>query len=196
MSTKYKFLDPEGIYFVTFATVGWVDIFTRFEYKNIFVESLKYCQKHKGLILHAWCLMTNHVHLIFSSVDPGKHSNILRDLKKYTANSILEAIKLNPKESRKEWILEIFGKAGIRNSNNTKFQFWRQDNHPMEIYSPMIISQKINYVHNNPLKDGVVSEPEHYLYSSACDYAGIKGLIEVEILDIPSSLIGYIHVGR
>ena len=67
MSTKYKFLDPEGIYFVSFATVDWVDVFTRQEYKDIFIDSLKYCQKNKGMIIHAWCLMTNHVHLIFSS---------------------------------------------------------------------------------------------------------------------------------
>ena len=80
MSTKYKFLDPEGIYFVSFATLGWVDVFTRIAYKEIFVDSLRYCINKKGLILHAWCLMTNHVHLIFSSKESGKHSAILRDI--------------------------------------------------------------------------------------------------------------------
>ena len=83
MRTNYKFLDPEGIYFVSFATVGWVDVFTRIEYKEIFVDSLRYCINKKGLILHAWCLMTNHVHLIFSSKESGKHSAILRDIKIY-----------------------------------------------------------------------------------------------------------------
>jgi REP element-mobilizing transposase RayT len=196
MSTKYKFLDPEGIYFISFSTVGWVDIFTRPEYKNIFVDSVQYCQQRKGLILHAWCLMTNHVHLIFSSAEKGKQSEILRDLKKFTSNQIIKAIRSNPLESRKEWILEIFKKAGIRNCNNQNFQFWQQDNHPIEIYSPRIISQKIEYIHDNPVKSGFVIEAEHYLYSSARNYAGQKGILEVEILDVSPSLVGYVHVGR
>ena len=108
MSTKYKFLDPEGIYFVSFATVGWVDVFTKIEIKRIFVESLRYCINNKGLIVHAWCLMTNHVHLIFSSKESGKHSAILRDLKKYTSSKLLIEIDSNTKESRKEWMLRFY----------------------------------------------------------------------------------------
>ncbi|HNE63840.1 MAG: transposase [Saprospiraceae bacterium] len=195
MITKYKFLDPEGIYFVSFATVGWVDVFTRAEYKEIFLESLKYCQQHKGLVIHAWCLMTNHVHLIFSGGEPGKHSGILRDLKKYTAIKLLEAIAANPQESRKEWMMKIFTQAGKENSNNSRYQFWRQDNHPVEIYSPKVVSQKLEYVHNNPVNAGIVQEAEHYLYSSARNYSNQNGLINVENLDIPGSLVGYVNVG-
>ncbi|MBK7466659.1 MAG: transposase [Saprospiraceae bacterium] len=80
MSTKYKFLDAEGIYFVSFTTVGRVDVFTRIAYKEIFVDSLRYCINKKDF-LYAWCLMTNHVHLIFSNKESGKHSAILRDIK-------------------------------------------------------------------------------------------------------------------
>lgn len=192
MSTKYKFLDPEGIYFVSFATVHWIDIFTRLEYKEIFCDSIRYCQLNKGLIIHAWCLMSNHVHLIFSAKEKGTQSDILRDLKKFTAKKIVEAIKNNTSESRKEWILEKLYFAGSQNSNNKYVQLWQQDNHPIEIFSPKVISQKIEYVHNNPIVAGIVSEAHHYLYSSARDYNGIKGLIDVEILDIPSSLVGYV----
>jgi len=195
MSTKYKFIDPEGIYFVSFATVGWVDIFTRKDYKETFMESLRYCQKQKGMQIHAWCLMTNHAHLIFSSQEPGKHSNILRDLKKYTATTLIKCIKSNPRESRKEWMMKVFRKAGARNSNNSTFQLWQQDNHPIEIYSPKVISQKLQYVHNNPVVEGIVAEPEHYLYSSAMDYAGRQGMIPIEILEIPTSLVGFVNLG-
>lgn len=104
----------------------------------------------------------------------------------------METIKTNPSESRKEWILEKLYFAGSQNSNNKYVQFWQQDNHPIEIFSPKVISQKIEYVHNNPIVAGIVSESHHYKYSSACDYIGIKGLIYVEILDIPSSLVGYV----
>jgi putative transposase len=193
MSTKYKFLDPEGIYFVSFATVKWIDVFTRQEYKEIFINSLKYCQNHKGMIIHAWCLMSNHVHLVFSTIEKGKHSEILRDIKKFTSKKLLESIKNNRQESRKEWMLAILSDAGQNNSNNKEYQFWQQDNHPIEIYSPKVIAQKLTYIHNNPVKLGIVSEAEHYLYSSACNYCGHKGLIEVEILDIPASLVGYIY---
>ena len=196
MSTKYKFLDPEGIYFVSFATVDWVDVFTRQEYKEIFVDSMKYCQKNKGMIIHAWCLMTNHVHLIFSSNEKGQHSDILRDLKKYTSKKLFESIKSNPHESRKEWILKILAKAGRNNSNNKKYQFWQQDNHPIEIFSPKVISQKLTYLHNNPVEAGIVSLAEQYLYSSASNYCGQSGLIEIEILDVPANLVGYVFIGR
>jgi REP element-mobilizing transposase RayT len=64
MSRKHKFLNPEGLYFVSFAVVYWLDVFTRNEYKDILVENLKYCQENKGMEIIAWCIMTNHVHLI------------------------------------------------------------------------------------------------------------------------------------
>jgi putative transposase len=195
MSTKYKFLDPEGIYFVSFATVGWVNVFARIGYKEIFVDSLRYCINKNGLILHAWCLMTNHVHLIFSSKESGKHSAILRDIKKYTYPKLLIEITTNPKESRKEWMLNIFAEAGKNNSNNLNFQFWQQGNHPIEIYSPKVISLKIVYVHNNPMNAGIVLEAVQYIYCSAIDYSGVKGLVDIEILDIPASLVGYVYNG-
>ena len=53
MSRKYKFHNPDGVYFATFAVQGWVDVFTRNEYKNILADNLAYCQKNKGLELVA-----------------------------------------------------------------------------------------------------------------------------------------------
>lgn len=89
MSRKYKFHNPEGIYFITFATVQWIDVFARAIYKDILVDSLEFCQKEKGLILYAWCIMTNHVHLIAKSKDENLLQDILRDYKKYTSNRLL-----------------------------------------------------------------------------------------------------------
>ena len=67
MSRKYKFLDQSKLYFVSFATVHWIDIFTRELYKTILLDSLKFCQANKGLEIFAWCIMTNHVHLIIGT---------------------------------------------------------------------------------------------------------------------------------
>jgi REP element-mobilizing transposase RayT len=182
MSTKYKIRNQEALHFISFATVEWIDVFTRPIYKEVIVESLKYCQQSKGLILYAWCLMTNHVHLIISTNGKNKQEDILRDFKKFTAKKCLELIESNDSESRKNWMLWIFKSAGKKNSNNIKYQFWRQDNHPIELDSNKLMDQKLEYIHNNPVEEGIVDVPEEYLYSSARNYAGRPGLIQVELI--------------
>jgi len=80
MSRNYKFKNPEGVYFVSFAVVEWIDIFTRNEYKDILLDSLRYCEKEKGMEIYAWCVMTNHIHLIFSIIKEEKPELILGSL--------------------------------------------------------------------------------------------------------------------
>jgi len=180
MSTRFKFQNPEGVYFISFATVGWTDVFTRLAYKDIFVESLRHCQQHKGLELFGWCLMTNHAHLLARAKEGHRLNDIIRDLKKYTSKQIIRAIQENPQESRKEWLLSMFGNAGSHNPNNSRYQFWRQDNHPIECFTAEVTQQKLDYIHNNPVAEGIVQYPEPYIYSSASNYAGRHGLLEVE----------------
>ena len=180
MSRSYKFHDPLGTYFITFATVGWVDVFTRRAYKDIVVDSLRFCQERKGLLLYAWVIMSNHVHLIAAAADGHALPDILRDLKKYTAGRILKTIAESGIESRKEWMLPIFAQAGAANSNNVHFQFWRQDNHPIQLITPSIFEQKLNYLHNNPVTEGYVEMAEEYVYSSAPAIAGKPGLLSLE----------------
>ncbi|MRX47909.1 REP-associated tyrosine transposase [Pedobacter puniceum] len=183
MSSKYKFNNPEGIYFVPFAVVGWIDVFTRQVYRDLFLESLVYCRKEKNLNIHAWVVMSNHVHLIMSSRTGGKLADIMRDLKKYTAYKILKEIKESTTESRKEWMLFLFAKAGKENSNNTNYQFWRQDNHPIELdFHSNMFEQRLDYIHNNPVEAGIVEHAADYVYSSAKDYQEGKGLIEIDVL--------------
>ena len=105
MSRKYKFHNPDGVYFVTFTVHKWVDVFTRNEYKDILVSNLDYCQKNKGLEIFAWCIMTNHVHLIIRAEEKHLLQNIIRDYKKFTSKAIIKAIVKNEKESRKKWLL-------------------------------------------------------------------------------------------
>jgi REP element-mobilizing transposase RayT len=178
MSRNYKFHNPEGIYFVSFAVVEWLDVFTRNEYKNIVLKSLEYSRKEKGMEIFAWCIMTNHIHLIFRSIKGQKPELLLGDIKRYTSKAIVKAIKDNLKESRKEWLLEQFKKAGSKSSNVNKYQFWRHDNKPIELWSNKVIDEKINYIHNNPVEEGLVFKAEDYVYSSAIDYAGEKGILD------------------
>ncbi len=183
MSSKYKIVDHQALHFVTFATVQWVDALSRPDYKDIVMESLRYCINKKGLRLFAYVIMNNHVHLICSANEGYDLSGILRDLKKYTSKRIIKSIESNPRESRKNWMLWIFREAGKSNSNNKTYQFWQQDNHPIELSTNDMIDQRLDYIHRNPIVEGIVTEVEHYKYSSAIDYAGIKGLLEIEIIE-------------
>ncbi len=179
----YKIRDQHAVHFITFAVVEWVDVFTRKAYANIVLESLRYCIHNKGLKVHAWCIMSNHVHLILSATD-GNLSDILRDFKKFTSKSVIYAIETSKDESRKNWMLWIFKKAGEKNSRNLSYQFWRQDNHAIHLDTVPFTLDKLNYLHNNPVKAGLLERAEDYLLSSARDYyfGGGGGLIPIEHL--------------
>jgi len=182
MSSKYKVGEDAMPHFVTFTVVGWIDVFSREKYKELFVESLKYCQQNKGFVLHAWIIMTNHVHLIISS-DTNKLEHIVRDLKKYTSKQIIKSIQENDSESRKDWMLNIFSYVGRNNNNNKEYQFWKQDYHPIELDNPEKLRQRLDYLHENPVRSGLVWEPWYYKYSSALDYyTNENGLLKIEPL--------------
>ena len=178
MSRNYKFHNPDGVYFVSFAVVEWIDVFTRNEYKNILVDSLAFCQQKKGMEIFAWCIMTNHMHLIFRSINGEKPELLLGDFTRFTSKAVVRAIIENPKESRKDWLLEKFKQAGEVSSNVKEYQFWQHNNKPIELWSNKVIFEKINYIHNNPVEEGLVYNPQDYVYSSARDYTGEEGLIK------------------
>ncbi len=182
MSRKYKFYEKTDIYFVTYSVIQWIDVFTRNEYRDVLLDSWNYCIRNKGLKIYAWCIMTNHVHMIISS-EKDELSDIMRDMKSFTSTTIKKMIQGNPVESRKLWMLKLMRDAGMKNKNNNAFQLWQQHNHPILLDSNFLLDQKLDYIHNNPVKAGFVDEPEAYLYSSARDYAGVKGLIDVELIE-------------
>ena len=120
MSNKYKFRNPEGVYFISTTTVYWLDVFTRRAYKDIIIDSLNYSKKEKGLIIYAYVIMSNHIHLMIGkSNDDISFSEIMRDFKKFTSMNIIKAIKENPGESRREWLLWMMERAGGKNRNNS-----------------------------------------------------------------------------
>jgi len=181
MSRRYKFHDQDRIYFVSYATVNWIDVFTRNIYKDIVLQSLRYCIAHKGLEVYAWVIMTNHIHLIIGT-HGEKMEDVMRDHKRHTSEELLKAIQNNAQESRREWILQQFKAAGAANSNNTNYQLWQQSNKPIELYSEPVIYKYLDYLHNNPVIAGFVDKCEDWLYSSARDYEGGEGLLKELIL--------------
>jgi REP element-mobilizing transposase RayT len=181
MSTAYKISEQDAAYFLTFQIVGWVDIFTRKIYKDIVIESLLYCQQQKGLLLYAYVIMSNHIHLLVQS-KIGNLSGFVRDFKNFTSRKIMDVVE-NDIESRKDWMKMVFeyhGKLKAKQIN----QIWTHENHAELIYSPKFIEQKINYIHDNPVRSGIVANAEDYLYSSARNYAGLEDCeIDVIVLD-------------
>jgi putative transposase len=165
-------------YFLTLTVIDWVDIFTRPVYRHIIIDALEYCQKNKGLEINAWCIMSNHIHLIAKAKDGYNLSDILRDFKKFTNKAIIEAI-LENNESRRDWILNRFEFAGRYNKKIKDFKFWKDGNDAQEIHTSEFLEGKLDYIHNNPVKAEIVDNPEDYRYSSARDYCDVKGLLEI-----------------
>lgn len=182
MSRKYKFHNPEGLFFVSFATVNWIDVFVRDEYNMVLIDSLNYSRKNLGMEVFCYCIMPSHVHLIFRAKD-NNPSHLLGRYKEYTSKALVKAIAENPQESRTEWLLWMFERAASKSSNVKGKQFWQHHNKPIELWSSHVIDQKLAYVHQNPVDAGFVNESEHWKYSSAVDYSGGKGLLEIDFID-------------
>jgi len=181
MSEKYKIRNPDNAYFITSTTEGWIDIFTRKNNKQVIVDSLNYCVKNKGLIIYSWCLMSNHLHMICKSEGDISLSDILRDFKTFTSKQIAQNITQEP-ESRREWMYAYFKKSVSHLKRAPKYKIWQNGNHPKEITGSVSLYQKIEYIHNNPVKEMLVENAWEYLHSSARDYSDKKGLVEVCVL--------------
>jgi putative transposase len=184
MSHQYRIRNHDDeIHFLTFTIVDWVDVFTRVEYKQVIIESLKYCCEHKGLQIYAYCLMTNHLHLLASAKEDFKISDIVRDFKKFTNKKIVNLIETE-RESRREWILYRFEYNAKYNNRVEKYKVWQDGYHSIICDHAKIILQKLDYIHNNPVKAGIVTQPEHYTYSSAANYAGEEAVLDISLLDV------------
>jgi len=170
----------QELHFITATVVDWIDVFTRPDYKRIIVDSLVFCQQNKGLDIYAWVLMSNHLHMITGTKDSAVSiGDIIRDFCKFTSKSVVNAISENPKESRREWMLDRFRFRGAKDSKISNFRFWQEGTYMETISTRQFYRQKLEYIHMNPVRRGVVDRPESYLYSSARDYQGERGLIEV-----------------
>ena len=174
MGLTYTIKNQEGQYFITCTVHQWIDIFTREIYKEILLDSIKHCQINKGLQVYGWVLMSNHLHMIVSS-KKNNLSDIIRDFKKFTAVKIINAIANNNSESRKNWLLWLMAKEN-------HITFWQEGYHGEEIFTQPFFETKLNYIHQNPVRAGLVEKEEEYLYSSCVDYYGIrKGKLDLEM---------------
>jgi REP element-mobilizing transposase RayT len=180
MTTGYRIKEQDALYYLTLQVVDWVDIFTRPVYRDIVIDSLQHCIKQKGLQVFAYVIMSNHVHLIVQS-SIGDLSGTIRDFKKYTAKRIIETAEVTP-ESRREWMLNQFRYNASKHQRNSRYQVWTHENHAIWLYSNNFIAEKIEYIHNNPVRAKIVQHPEDYIYSSARNYATLSAVLDIEVL--------------
>lgn len=178
MPDSYQIKDQNAVHFLTFQVVGWVDIFTRKSYRDIIIESFNYCRIHKLLKLHAYVIMSNHIHCILST--ENNLSDIIRDFKKHTSRAILKEINEQP-ESRREWLMIVFKYHAKYNKRNQGIQFWTHENHAVELSSNKMMESRINYIHQNPVRSAIVENEYEYLYSSARNFAELDSLYQLNI---------------
>lgn len=183
MQEGFVIRDQSLPHFITATVVDWIDVFSRKVYRDEVINCFNYCIKNKGMIVYGYVIMSNHIHMIVQSKE-GKLSDLIRDFKKYTARTILTKIQTEP-ESRREWMLERFKLATESHSRNKNYQFWKYGNHPEEIYTNKFMWSKLDYIHLNPVRAGLVEKASHYIYSSASNYVNDQGLIVIEKADNP-----------
>ena len=158
---------PDDLYFVTLSVVGWIDLFSREIYKDIIVSNLKYCKDNENLEIFAYVIMSNHLHLVCRRKDEDL-KELLGRFKGYTSKLFLKEIEFNMQESRKKWLQKLFKHYAKENKHYGTFHIWEYTCYPVALYSNSVIDQKIEFIHQNPVRAGLVTEAQYYKYSSAC----------------------------
>jgi len=166
---------------MTLTLVGWIDLFTFKCYNEIVINSLRYCIKNKGLNLYAFCLMTNHLHLIANSNHPFVLKDTIRDFKKFTSKQLVTSLQ-EEKESRRSWILNMFAYSARNSKKHKNFQVWQAGNHAIELFNQDFTWNKVHYIHQNPVKTGFVNSPDEWRYSSASNYFERKDSVLNEVI--------------
>jgi REP element-mobilizing transposase RayT len=179
MSERYKVLDSLAPTFITITVVDWIDLFTRRSYCEILDNSLNYCINNKGLKIHAYVYMTNHIHLIISS-EENKLNEIVRDFKKYTSKELISAIKTQ-NESRKEWMLSKFEFEAKRTGRATNYKLWQDGFHPVILDNRKKMEQRVNYIHYNPIEAGYVLNEKDWINSSYLAYQDNTPRLNVKV---------------
>lgn len=170
---RYKIYEPTHPHFLTCTVLHWLPIFTNVQSTQIILESLAYLQKHDNLKVYAYVILENHLHLVAQSNDI---SRTMQKFKSYTAKELLALLK----EKNTKTLLEQFAFYKKAYKRDTTYQIWEEGLHPQLMQTDRMMIDKIHYIHNNPVKRGYVDKPHHWRYSSARNYEGTEGLLDIE----------------
>ncbi len=170
--TRYRFSSEQRPHFLTNTVVAWLPVFSYPDYANIILDSCRFLQKERSIVILAWVIMENHLHWIATGPELAKR---VGEFKSYTAKTILEKMKQN----NASILLQELEYYKLRHRADQTYQLWQEGSHPKVIECDEVCWQKVEYTHNNPLRRGFVDQPEHWRYSSARSYMGMPGLIDV-----------------
>lgn len=181
MSEKHKAPEKEVPYFLTFTIVEWLDVLADDDFKMIVIDAVKFYQENGGLVVFAYCIMPNHVHMIAQAESEKYVSEILRDIKKYSSRKIAGRLQAED-TSRNMYFLSRFQDAGSKLKRITNLKVWQDGNRPLALYTNKFLWQKLDYIHNNPVVKGLVANAEDYFFSSARNYVGLESVLDVELI--------------
>ncbi|MDD2828937.1 MAG: transposase [Sulfuricurvum sp.] len=171
--SRYKIYEPTHPHFITCTVLHWIPIFTRTDSVQILIDSLNYLKEVDNLKIYAYVILENHLHMIIQSDDLD---NSIKKFKSFTAKEILKLLHTH----NVKMILDQLAFYKKAHKTDSKYQLWQEGSAPKLIQSDAMMIERINYIHNNPVKRGYVDEAKYWRYSSARDYEGNEGLIEVE----------------
>lgn len=177
MRSRYKVTELNSPHFITCTIVGWLPVFTRARYLDIITTSLSFCRQQKELRLHAYVILDNHLHLVVSA---DNLSQVIRDFKRHTAREILGVAQ----QENKLWLLKQFEFFKSAHKINSQHQVWQEGFHPQAITTEDMLRQKLDYVHYNPVRLGLIDRPEDWRYSSARNYFGQDGVLEIDLVEL------------
>jgi REP element-mobilizing transposase RayT len=169
--SRYRFTEINKPHLLTCTVLHWIPVFTRPETVSILLDSLNHA-RNNGLKLYAYVILENHMHLIAQSDNLDKDIN---RLKSFTAKSLIRFLA----ENNVKTILDQLAFYKKAHKTDRAYQFWQEGVHPELIQDYDMMKQKVEYIHYNPVKRGYVDKPEHWRYSSARNYLGLSGLLDV-----------------
>ncbi len=172
--SRYKIFENSYPHFLTCTIVNWLPLFSNPHHVQIVFDSLRFLQQHNRIELYAYIVMENHLHLIASSEDLAGE---VAKFKSFTARSIIDHLL----EIKAVTILKNLAFYKAPHKTDRDYQFWQEGSHPQMIQNEPMMRQKIEYIHNNPIRRGYVDQAEHWRYSSARNYAGQEGILEITI---------------
>jgi REP element-mobilizing transposase RayT len=170
--SRYRFGDDCYPYFMTNTVVAWLPVFSYPSFADVILDSWRFLQSERDIDILAFVIMENHLHWIAVGPELGKR---VSEFKSYTASIIIKKMK----QMGYETLLQELQYYKLRHKLDQNYQLWQEGSHPQAIESDEVMWQKIEYIHNNPLRRGYVDDPLHWRYSSARCYTGQTGLIDV-----------------
>jgi len=159
---RYRIVEDVGLYYVTFTVVEWLPVFINEMACRIITDSLNFCTKHKNLRVNAYVIMPTHLHAILFDVDfnSDRLKHTLDDMRKFTGRQLLD---YSAQRLPKTFVDVFHSHAG----EDRQRRFWQPTQHPVGIFSGKVRKQKMDYLHYNPCRKGLVLRPEDWRFSSA-----------------------------